>query len=245
MAIGWLPNALTLLRCGLAAICAGAVLLGARADQIFQDAFVRGHTSLGQESLTGFISRTADEAGLYLWPVVALVAFLLAAVSDYADGVLARLLKAQSSFGAWLDPVADKLLVGLSLVALSVATGSILLMIPTVLIVLRDIYITRLRGQLGGGLSLRVTATAKWKTAAEMLAIACLLLAQTVSAAGLYASGSAVPFADVFQLASGLPFWVIGLILVWISAALSLSTAARYRSAAHEALAASQARVFD
>lgn len=245
MVLSWIPNTLTVFRCGLAALCAMAILLGARADGVFRDAFLRGHANLGGEPLPTFISRTAQESGLFLWPLLALSAFLLAAISDYADGALARKLNAQSAFGAWLDPVADKLLVGLALVALSIAAGSLWLMLPTAIIVLRDIYITWLRGRLGGGLALPVMAAAKWKTATEMLAIACLLLAQTVSAAGLYETGGNTPLAGAFAVAGGLPLWSLGLILIWVSALLSMITGASYRKAALQAFETERARVFD
>jgi len=181
---------------------------------------------------------------MLLWPTLALTAFLLAAVSDYADGVLARLLNAQSAFGAWLDPIADKLLVGLALVALSIAAGSIWLSIPTAITVLRDIYITSLRARLGGGLALPVMRLAKWKTAAEMMAIAILLLAGAANAAQLF-QGSASTMTSGLAAMGDLPLWPLGLALTWISAVLSMITGARYSAEARKEIETSRAGVFD
>lgn len=204
-----------------------------------------GHGNLNGELLADFLARTASETGLLHWPLIALAAFLLAAVTDFADGVLARLLDAQTAFGAWLDPIADKLLVGLVLIALSITSGSYAIIIPSALILIRDVYITRLRGQLGGGLALPVMRIAKWKTASEMLAIAFLLMAPALDAGRLGQVPDMAGVAGVVAGASSLPFYAAGLVFLWISAVLSVWTGLTYRHAAQTALDEQTKSTFD
>ncbi len=108
---------------------------------------------------------------------VAMGVFALAAITDWADGYLARRLGEVSAFGAFLDPVADKLMVAAALIVL-VWLGraeSYLAMI----IIGREIAISALRewmAQLGKGRSVAVAFIGKVKTVAQMVAIIALLL---------------------------------------------------------------------
>lgn len=138
-----------------------------------------------------------------IWPLLAYVAV---AATDFVDGYAARRLNAVTEFGAFLDPVADKLLVGACLAALTVQQGmDLLLLIPTAAIILRDVIATGLR--LVPGISMPVSTLAKWKTGIEMIAIAALLLA--------------------LPLASEL-LWNAGLVLVWLAALLAVYTLGLY-----------------
>lgn len=113
-----------------------------------------------------------QSAGAGVWPFAA---FVLVAATDFIDGRLARRWDAVSKFGAFLDPVADKLLVGFSLAAIAwVQSGALLYLIPTLGIILRDSVATGLR--LVPGIDLPVSQLAKWKTALEMVGIGGLLL---------------------------------------------------------------------
>lgn len=144
----------------------------------------------------------ATQAGSF-WPFVA---FVLVAATDFADGYAARRLNAVSKFGAFLDPVADKLLVGASLVALTVHEGGpLVLLVPTVAIIVRDVIATVLR--LMPRIELPVSTLAKWKTATEMVGIGGLLLAL-----GL---GSAL-------------IWSVGLVVLWAAALLAVYTLGLY-----------------
>lgn len=112
-----------------------------------------------------------------MWPFLA---FVLVALTDFVDGYFARRFNAVSKFGAFLDPVADKLLVGISLIAITlVQSGAYIFLIPTVIIILRDLIATLLR--LVPGIDLPVSQLAKWKTALEMTGIGGILLAAALA----------------------------------------------------------------
>ncbi len=156
-------------------------------------------------------------------PGVALAAFLFAALSDFLDGWAARALDAASAFGAWLDPIADKLLVALVLSAMALSGGGWMLIAPGAAIILRDGLVSWWRMRLGGGHALPVLVLAKWKTALEMVAIGLLLL---------------VPLAGE---GSGRLIWLVGIVSLWLAAAASVWTGARYGRAARKAIAARRA----
>lgn len=134
-------------------------------------------------------------------PVASLI-FVLAAVTDWLDGYLARIWKQTTPLGAFLDPVADKLLVAVSLV---IVVGEYpFLAIAAAIIVGREIAISSLRewmAELGKRTSVAVTFVAKVKTAVQLVALTLILWASPQS-----------------------PFWIIGLgtIALYISAVLTL-----------------------
>ena len=104
--------------------------------------------------------------------------FVAAAVTDWLDGYLARRLQQTSAFGAFLDPVADKLMVAAALVLLLQADPRALIAIPAVVIIGREIAISALRewmAELGQRSTVRVAMVGKLKTAAQMLSITFLL----------------------------------------------------------------------
>ncbi|MDP2397456.1 MAG: CDP-diacylglycerol--glycerol-3-phosphate 3-phosphatidyltransferase [Burkholderiales bacterium] len=108
--------------------------------------------------------------------LVATVIFTAAAITDWLDGWLARRLNQTSAFGAFLDPVADKLMVAAALVVL-VQLGRIDAVIALVIIG-REIAISALRewmASIGEGRSVAVSMVGKIKTAAQMIAIPMLL----------------------------------------------------------------------
>ena len=116
------------------------------------------------------------------WAIIAAALFIAAALTDLLDGMAARMLRAESKFGRVIDPIADKALVGLPLIALSVAglQGQWLLApviaICTGIIVLRDILITFLRLTAKDGEGAKVSQLAKWKTAIELIAVGLPIL---------------------------------------------------------------------
>lgn len=106
------------------------------------------------------------------------VIFALAALTDYLDGYLARRLHQTSAFGAFLDPVADKLLVAVALVLIVGHRNLPLLSLPAAVIVGREIVISALRewmAELGSRAQVAVSSLGKYKTTAQMVAILCLL----------------------------------------------------------------------
>ncbi len=120
------------------------------------------------------------------WPsryILAASLFTLAAVTDWLDGYLARKLKQTSAFGRFLDPVADKLMVAAALIVLVDWHHTVLLVIPAIVIVAREITISALRewmAEIGKRASVAVSYIGKLKTTAQMLAIGMLLADQPV-----------------------------------------------------------------
>ena len=107
---------------------------------------------------------------------IALVLFLVAAISDWFDGYLARRWNQESKFGEMLDPIADKAMV---IIALLIITGfsrmNSWVLLPSAMIMFREVFVSGLREFLGKSASLlTVTKLAKWKTALQMIAIATL-----------------------------------------------------------------------
>ncbi len=113
----------------------------------------------------------------------AAILFALAALTDFLDGYLARSLKQTSKLGAFLDPVADKLMVAVALVLIVAEPGMYYLAIPAAIIVGREMIISALRewmAELGNRASVAVTFISKIKTAIQMVAVIVLLLCQPV-----------------------------------------------------------------
>ena len=127
-----------------------------------------------------------------LWPSpfadwVALGLFVGASLTDFLDGYLARKWNQTSNFGRMLDPIADKVMVVIALVVIvSLSAGNLLvvwpwqdflILIAVTVILFREIFVSGLREFLGANAStLQVTKLAKWKTTAQMVAVAALLL---------------------------------------------------------------------
>jgi len=108
----------------------------------------------------------------------AAVIFMLASLTDWLDGYFARKLKQMSSFGAFLDPVADKLLVASSLLLLVGAGDRGYITLPAIIIVGREIIISALRewmAEVGSRSSVAVSYVGKAKTALQMMAVVLLL----------------------------------------------------------------------
>ncbi len=104
--------------------------------------------------------------------------FALAGATDWLDGYLARLWNQSTPFGAFLDPVADKLMVAVALIALVDEHHSMWLTIPAMVIVGREIVISALRewmAEMGKRASVAVSFIGKIKTACQMFSIMVLL----------------------------------------------------------------------
>ena len=143
--------------------------------------------------------------------LVATVIFTLAAITDWVDGWLARKLNQMSAFGAFLDPVADKLMVAAALIIL-LQLGRLgdLGAILTLIIIGREIAISALRewmAQIGASQSVAVSYIGKIKTVSQMVAIPLLLYDDPIS------------FFD--------PHW-LGIALIWIAVLLTLVSMAYY-----------------
>jgi CDP-diacylglycerol--glycerol-3-phosphate 3-phosphatidyltransferase len=140
--------------------------------------------------------------------------FGLAAVTDWLDGYLARRLKQSSVFGAFLDPVADKLMVAVALVVLVQDNPTVLFTIPAAIIIGREIAISALRewmSEIGERTRVAVSIIGKIKTTAQMVAILLLLYKSP-----LY----------------GFPTHEIGVFLLYLAAILTLWSMVVYLRAA-------------
>ena len=106
----------------------------------------------------------------------ALILFVLAAVTDWFDGYLARAWKQETKLGAMLDPIADKAMVVIALmVIIGFSSWSPWLVLPATVILFREVFVSGLREYLGDVAgTLKVTQLAKWKTTLQMIAIAVL-----------------------------------------------------------------------
>ncbi len=156
---------------------------------------------------------------------LALTLFVGAAITDYFDGYLARLWKQESRFGAMLDPIADKAMVVIAIMVITGYNGmNPWLILPATVILFREVFVSGLREFLGdkAGL-LRVTHLAKWKTTAQMVAIAVLFLGTGLSVIDMpppLVGRVGLPGGTTW---AGLATWV-GLALIWVAAILTAIT---------------------
>ena len=174
----------------------------------------------------------------------ALVLFVGAAITDYFDGYLARMWKQTTKLGTMLDPIADKAMVVIALmVIVGYSSMSPWLVLPATVILFREVFVSGLREFLGDTAgTLKVTKLAKWKTTAQMVAIA-VLFAQGVFEHYLWASTEGMDQAMLDAILAGQEedlhglqwkltgmVWCghVGLWLLWLAAALTLITGFDY-----------------
>ncbi len=150
----------------------------------------------------------------FSWSYLAASAvFGFAAITDWLDGYLARRLQQSTPFGAFLDPVADKLMVAVALVLLVEEHATFWLTLPAAIIIGREIVISALRewmAELGARAHVSVSNLGKWKTAAQMVALVILL---------------ASPPSETVWV-------VLGFVLLIVAAALTLWSMVQYLIAA-------------
>jgi CDP-diacylglycerol--glycerol-3-phosphate 3-phosphatidyltransferase/cardiolipin synthase len=144
--------------------------------------------------------------------------FAVAALTDLLDGYLARRLEQTSAFGAFLDPVADKLMVSTVLVLLVQADPRALLAIPAAVIIGREIAVSALRefmAEVGQRAKVAVVTVGKIKTTAQMIAIVLLLYREALGP---------------------IPVYLLGVVLLYVAAVLTLWSMIVYLRAAWPAL---------
>ncbi len=157
------------------------------------------------------------------WAHTAVTAvFAIAAITDWLDGYLARRWRQTSAFGAFLDPVADKLMVAAALVMLvdvnPTPFADLLLVLPAVIIIGREIVISALRewmAEVGDRTSVAVSTIGKIKTSAQMLALLLLLYREPIG---------------------NFPTAEIGFVLLYVAAGLTLWSMVIYLRAAWPSL---------
>ncbi|WP_405117066.1 CDP-diacylglycerol--glycerol-3-phosphate 3-phosphatidyltransferase [Phaeobacter sp. BS23] len=176
----------------------------------------------------------------------ALILFVSAAITDWFDGYLARSWGQETKMGAMLDPIADKAMVVIALMILvgyAAEHWTPWLVLPATVILFREVFVSGLREYLGDTAgTLKVTALAKWKTTAQMIAIATLF-SQGIFEHYLVMSSFGMDQALVDQIMLGEVsdefglrwkyegmIWTswLGLLLLWVAAALTLITGADY-----------------
>ncbi len=146
--------------------------------------------------------------------LTAALVFVLAAFTDWLDGYLARRLNLTSAFGAFLDPVADKLMVAVTLFLLVQSHPGgwqgILMAVTASVIVGREISVSALRewmAQIGARSKVKVAFLGKLKTATQMVALVVLLLQHDAETLRLYHIGEALlVIAGVLTIWSGLDY---------------------------------------
>ena len=132
-------------------------------------------------------------------PVAGLL-FALAGITDYLDGDLARRLGLTSSFGAFLDPVADKLIVATALVLLVQADPRMVLAIAAAIIIGREITVSALRewmSQIGARAHVAVSFFGKWKTTLQIIGITLMLYREPLLGWPIYKVGEWLLYAAV------------------------------------------------
>ncbi|MEO6301048.1 MAG: CDP-diacylglycerol--glycerol-3-phosphate 3-phosphatidyltransferase [Paracoccaceae bacterium] len=164
----------------------------------------------------------------------------LTAITDYFDGYLARLWKQESKFGAMLDPIADKAMVVIALLIITGYSGmNPWLILPATVILFREVFVGGLREFLGHKAELlKVTKLAKWKTSAQMVAIAVLFLGtglehlEGIARQGLtidqynllVAKDLADPIRSCGTRGCSSVATLVGLTLIWLAAVLTAIT---------------------
>jgi CDP-diacylglycerol--glycerol-3-phosphate 3-phosphatidyltransferase/cardiolipin synthase len=146
--------------------------------------------------------------------ILATVVFALAAITDWFDGYLARRWNQTSALGAFLDPVADKLVVAIALVLLVEENSTPWMAIPAAVIIGREITISALRewmAKIGQRATVAVSMIGKIKTTAQMIALLMLLYKEPLF---------------------GLPIYEIGFVSLYIAAILTLWSMIVYLRAA-------------
>lgn len=144
--------------------------------------------------------------------LAAVCIFIIGAVTDYLDGYLARSLQQATEFGAFLDPVVDKLIVATALLLIVEEVHVIYVTIPAAVIVAREILVSALRewmAEIGKRANVAVTLIGKIKTTIQMLAVISLLL---------------LSWHEAFKIA--------GIILLYIAVFLTLISMVMYIKAA-------------
>ena len=120
-----------------------------------------------------------EQHGGMLRHIILTAIFILAAITDWFDGYLARSLNQTSAFGRFLDPVADKLMVAAALVVLVQWQPTISMAFAAIVIISREITVSALRewmAELGARTSVAVSTVGKYKTAFQMISISVFLL---------------------------------------------------------------------
>ncbi len=151
--------------------------------------------------------------GEWMRPAASMI-FTVACITDWLDGYFARRLGQTSQFGAFLDPVADKLMVAVALVLILQADPRVLIALVAAIIIGREIAVSALRewmAELGARSRVAVSGIGKAKTTMQMIGLGCMLFTR-----------------DLF----GVPVYEVGLALLIVAAGITLWSMVGYVKAA-------------
>ena len=146
--------------------------------------------------------------------IAAAMVYTLASITDWFDGYLARVLNQESAFGAFLDPVADKLMVVVAIVLLVEANPSPVLAIPSIIIISRELTVSALRewmAELGSRATIKVSFVGKAKTTVQLISLIMMIYHESLF---------------------GIPIFQLGLALYYVAAILTLYSMMVYLRAA-------------
>ena len=144
--------------------------------------------------------------------VWAALIFIIAAFTDWLDGYLARKWEQTSAFGAFLDPVADKLIVVMALIMVLFKTPVWYILIPVTLIIARELIVSALRewmAELGQRNAVKVSQMGKWKTTFQMLAIACLIYYKPLFGLPVFEIGVALLYAAAWLTIQSMYYYLL------------------------------------
>ena len=138
--------------------------------------------------------------------------YIIACITDYLDGWLARKMNQSTAFGTFLDPISDKIFVGALLIVFAGLHRIYgVWLIPAILIIAREFLVSGLREYLGPkNIQLPVTKLAKWKTAAQMIATGLLIIGPYVPH-GLMVGHWALTLAAIITVITGWGYMKAGL----------------------------------
>ena len=128
---------------------------------------------------------------------IAVVVFIIAAFTDFLDGWFARLLKQESEFGKFIDPIADKVLVISALTAIVVLDKNFEVFDSWMIVIIvgRDVLITVMRMlAIKRGRSLRTSRFGKFKTAFQMMSIVIIIMIYVVRKSGIFPAPESAPY---------------------------------------------------
>ncbi len=127
--------------------------------------------------------------------------FTLASITDWIDGYLARVLNQESAFGAFLDPVADKLMVVVAIILLVEVNPSPWVAIPSIIIISREITVSALRewmAELGSRATIKVSFIGKAKTTAQLISLILMIYHQPLFSLPVYEIGLGLFYLAAF-----------------------------------------------
>lgn len=171
---------------------------------------------------------------VFLWQdkqpalLIALILYILSAITDTLDGMLARALHQESDLGAYLDPLADKILINTMFIVFALNSNLYIGWWAFILFMARDIFVTQLRNIASKkGIKFQTSFFAKAKTSSQMLTVAYILIYMNITR--FLEPNSSIPYFQTWSQIDGLHFMIYtSLILTIIAILLTLASGIDY-----------------